>query len=261
MNFKMMLHVKQVHGDLGVLGGERECLRVLFVVCGHGGIRLCGKDYGLGAGTVCFVDSGKEVGVFGKGDSLYVLEFDKLLWAHFLRSYPLARGIGVFSEVVVLDLDVERCKIAEGRVSQLLLEVLAGVSEEHQKLLFGLFMLDVLMEKVGVVEAVDLPKRLLSEFVELLEVNFKKERSTRFYARRLAVSSRRLNGLCRGWFSGRDVFEVLMDRICSEAELMLLGSDVPVKAVAYELGFSSTQHFRMYFKRFRGVTPTELRES
>ncbi|MBB2145798.1 helix-turn-helix domain-containing protein [Pedobacter sp. LMG 31464] len=80
----------------------------------------------------------------------------------------------------------------------------------------------------------------------------------RFYARKLTVSSRHLNRLCREWYGGKGIFEVVTERICMEAEVLLPDSGLLVKVVAYELGFSSTQHFRVYFKQHRGMTPSEF---
>ena len=246
--------------DLSLLSGSRECMRVVFVAGGKGNVQVDDVGSSFRQGVVCLVDSGVSITISAEPGRCIVLSFDRGLWEHFLLVYPLARGVDAFGLVRMVELDAVAAKAALARLSQLMSETFRGVSYEHQKLLFSLFMLEVLSVKVEPAEAVNVPLALLGEFRELLEANFKVERSTRFYARRLAVSSRRLNELCRIWFAGRDVFDVVMDRICSEAEFMLLGSDVPVKAVAYELGFSSTHHFRVYFKRFRGMTPTELRE-
>ncbi len=58
----------------------------------------------------------------------------------------------------------------------------------------------------------------------------------------------------------RNCFEVVMDRLLSEAEFLLLSSDMEVKAIGFELGFVTLQNFIMYFIRWRGMTPLAFRE-
>lgn len=114
-------------------------------------------------------------------------------------------------------------------------------------------------DRFVVADAFDSGRRLFEEFKVLLEDSLRSHRATSFYARRMGVSSRRLNSLCRNWYGGKGVFEVVMDRLISEAEFLLLGTDMPIKAIGYELGFSSGENFGMYFRRMRGGAPLVFR--
>jgi len=97
------------------------------------------------------------------------------------------------------------------------------------------------------------------EFAKLLEQNFRICRSTSFYAGRLGVSPRKLNSWCRGRFAAKGFYGVLIARVMAEAECRLLGSDEPIKVIAFELGFGSVQHFRTYFFRYSGISPSGFR--
>ncbi|WP_128353297.1 helix-turn-helix domain-containing protein [Pedobacter chitinilyticus] len=95
----------------------------------------------------------------------------------------------------------------------------------------------------------------------LVDLNYRSQRRTAFYARHMAMSPKRLNRLCREeWGVGKNCFEVVMGRLLSEAEFLLLSSDMEVKAIGYELGFVTPQNFIMYFIRWRGMTPLAFRE-
>jgi AraC-like DNA-binding protein len=73
---------------------------------------------------------------------------------------------------------------------------------------------------------------------------------------------KRLNRLCREeWFSGKNCYMVVMDRIMSKAEYLLLGSDLEMKAIGFELGFSSGSNFATYFVRYKGITPVQFRRA
>ena len=76
------------------------------------------------------------------------------------------------------------------------------------------------------------------------------------------VSVKRLNRLCREeWFSGKNCYWVVMDRILSQAEYLLSGSDMEVKAIGFELGFSSGANFATYFVRYKWITPVQFRRA
>jgi AraC family transcriptional activator of pobA len=236
---------------------------IVFILEGRGIVELGTEPIQLRNGTILFLSKGANFNIArGKVPCGYLVNFEIQLFERFLMYFPKARGASLLAlKNTSVSISGDKLSLLRHDLATLERNLALQPGQSRKELLFSLVMLTVF-------EGIDLPtingddkNLLLSEFCKLIETNFKKQRLTSFYARRLAVSSRRLNDLCRGWFDGKNLFDVLMDRICSEAEFMLLSSDVPVKAVAYDLGFSSTQHFRVYLKRYRGVTPTGVRES
>ncbi|RQO77777.1 hypothetical protein DBR40_07320 [Pedobacter sp. KBW01] len=99
----------------------------------------------------------------------------------------------------------------------------------------------------------------IARFAELLEVHYKDHRETAFYAKLLGMRPRNLNGIIKMTF-GKRVYGVVMDRMMMEAEFLLLETDMALKLVAYELGFSELSYFSTYFKRVSGMSPGEYRE-
>lgn len=216
----------------------------------------------FGSGSIyCFKGGGAHLSINGRIKKGYVLWFDQRFFDHFKISFSLARPAEVFEDnVFSLEMDAYKTQILKREVKLMKAELDLGVNIERLRLLFSLVMLTI-FEEYLLYDRVDLQNYLKRDFTNLLEGNFRVHRDTVFYAKHLAISPRKLNELCRGWFNGMDLFRVVMERICLEAELMLMQPNVVIKTVAYELGFSSTNHFRIYFKKFRGITPSDFREA
>lgn len=62
-------------------------------------------------------------------------------------------------------------------------------------------------------------------------------------------------------FTGFSPADYFIDLKVSKAKAMLLHDDMQVKEIAYQLGFSSDQHFCKVFKKRVGVSPTAFRGS
>jgi AraC-like DNA-binding protein len=76
-------------------------------------------------------------------------------------------------------------------------------------------------------------------------------------ARSLGVSPRTVQKrLAR---SGLTFRKVQNARRLALARALLLGGDTKITAIASEVGFSSLQHFSVWFKRHTGSRPSELR--
>lgn len=76
-------------------------------------------------------------------------------------------------------------------------------------------------------------------------------------ANELALSSRTLSRRLRE--EGTSLPAIIEAVRIERAELLLIGSDLPLARVAEQLGFSDLSTFSRAFKRVKGVTPSELR--
>ena len=77
-----------------------------------------------------------------------------------------------------------------------------------------------------------------------------------FYAEQLNVSPRYLGQMTRR-VSGRSPKAIIDDRIIAEVTTMLTAAHYPLQEVAQRLGFSSQAHLSRFFKKRKGVSPTE----
>ncbi len=95
---------------------------------------------------------------------------------------------------------------------------------------------------------------LFDEFVELLEANYKKEKEVNFYAEKLSVHPNYLNKIVRD-SSDYSTKEFIDLRIVQEAKYLLTATAIPLKEIAYDLGFQDYNYFSRFFKKSAGQTP------
>lgn len=60
--------------------------------------------------------------------------------------------------------------------------------------------------------------------------------------------------------TGRSISTWIADKTIAEAKSLLKNSTIPVKQIAYQLGFSESNHFSNYFKKHTGFTPNAFRK-
>ncbi len=101
-------------------------------------------------------------------------------------------------------------------------------------------------------------QRHMRRFQQLLDKNFRQERNIEFYAECLGVTPTQLNRICRSQL-GMSALSVIHRRLMAEAERDLAYTTFSVKAIAYSLGFSDAAYFSRFFRRRRGMTPSEFR--
>jgi hydroxymethylpyrimidine/phosphomethylpyrimidine kinase len=97
------------------------------------------------------------------------------------------------------------------------------------------------------------------EASERLRVGGRSTGIVSFYADLLNVSSRYLAQVTRR-ISGKSPKAIIDDYLIHEIELQLKSSDNTVQEIAYRFGFSSQAHFTKFFKKQKGMSPTEFRK-
>ena len=113
-----------------------------------------------------------------------------------------------------------------------------------------------------VVKASDLQGRsseLYNELIDAIVEHHREASDVRFYADLLNVSSRYLAQVTRR-ISGKSPKAIIDDYLIHEIELQLKSTDNTVQEIAYRFGFSSQAHFTKFFKKLKGVSPTEFRK-
>ena len=113
-----------------------------------------------------------------------------------------------------------------------------------------------------VVKASDLQGRsseLYNELLDAIVEHHREASDVRFYADLLNVSSRYLAQVTRR-ISGKSPKAIIDDYLIHKIELQLKSTDNTVQEIAYRFGFSSQAHFTKFFKKLKGVSPTEFRK-
>lgn len=97
---------------------------------------------------------------------------------------------------------------------------------------------------------------VFSGFITLLEKSFKVHHDVTFYARLLAVTLRQLSDRTKR-IVGKTAKQVIEERIVLEAKRELRFTGMPVKEVAYDLGYDDPSYFSKVFKKVTGFSPQE----
>lgn len=99
---------------------------------------------------------------------------------------------------------------------------------------------------------------LFSNFLWLLENNYKEKKSVAEYASELSVTPCYLNHVIKK-ASGRPASHHIQQRIILEAKRKVTRTGASMKEVAYFLGFNDISHFSKFFKTSSGMNFTTFR--
>ncbi|PTT02184.1 AraC family transcriptional regulator [Pedobacter sp. HMWF019] len=105
----------------------------------------------------------------------------------------------------------------------------------------------------------DTHQKRVYEFLMLLEGNFNTVTNIDFYAGKLGISSKRLNQILKEKLNKTGT-QIIHDRIILEAKRKIIHSEVTIKEIAYDLGFSDRPYFSRFFKKQTGQTPEEFQK-
>ena len=106
----------------------------------------------------------------------------------------------------------------------------------------------------------DAARRLAERYARLLERDHRSGMAVADYAAALGVTPTHLSRACKA-ASGRPAHALLQDRLLFEARRLLVETQLPVKQVARDLGFSSPAYFTRAFQTHTGHTPSEFRRT
>jgi len=96
-------------------------------------------------------------------------------------------------------------------------------------------------------------------FERLAGLHFAKEKSVDFYGNHLGISTKKLNDLVKV-HANTTTLDYLNEHVVMEAKRLLLFTDMPVKGIAYELGFSSDSYFNRFFRKYESMSAQNFRE-
>lgn len=99
---------------------------------------------------------------------------------------------------------------------------------------------------------------LLLGFIQLVEENFRTERSVAYYAERLFVSSKHLSSMVKE-ASGRTAGDWIDSYVIMEAKSLLRNTGLTIQEISTRLNFANQSFFGKYFKHITGVSPRRYR--
>lgn len=99
---------------------------------------------------------------------------------------------------------------------------------------------------------------LLKRFFSFLQMNFKKNRTVKFYAEELCSTPKYLSRYLKV-ITGRTASEWIHNIVILEAKVLLSRRDLTIQEISLELNFSDQTTFGKFFKKHTGFTPTDYR--
>ncbi|MBQ0785558.1 MAG: helix-turn-helix domain-containing protein [Amphritea sp.] len=96
------------------------------------------------------------------------------------------------------------------------------------------------------------------ELCQLIELHYRDHLSANQYAEMLNTTPIGLNRACAA-VAGKNVSQLLQDRLILEAQRFLIYTAAPASLIAYDLGFKDPAYFSRFFKRRVGLSPGAFR--
>lgn len=100
---------------------------------------------------------------------------------------------------------------------------------------------------------------LYRQFIQLLMINYTQEHEVSYYAKRCGVTPAHFSNAIRR-ASGKSPLAVITETLVMNAKAQLKSTRLPVKEIAFSLGFGNLSFFNKYFRKHVGMTPQEYRE-
>lgn len=95
---------------------------------------------------------------------------------------------------------------------------------------------------------------IYAAFLDAIAKHYKTERSVRFYADKLCITSKHLSQVVKE-VSGRTASEIIEDYVITEIKALLLSTNMTIQQISNYLNFPSQSVFGKYVKRVTGVPP------
>jgi transcriptional regulator, AraC family len=100
---------------------------------------------------------------------------------------------------------------------------------------------------------------LYRQFIQLLMTHYTQEHEVSFYAKKCGVTPAHFSGAIRK-ASGHSPLAIITGIIIMNAKVQLKSTRLPVKEIAFSLGFNNLSFFNKYFRKHVEMTPQEYRE-
>ena len=101
---------------------------------------------------------------------------------------------------------------------------------------------------------------IFTQFLQLVELNFRHERRVSWYAKQLCISPKYLSEIIKQ-VSRRTPNDWIDNFVTLEIRVLLRNSTKSIKEIAQELNFPNQSFFGKFFKEHVGLSPSQYRNN
>ena len=244
-----------------------EFYHIIFITKGSGEHFVDFKKYKYKAGSILFISKGQvhAFEVYPDRDGFVILFTEAFLSKNLIHSdiLSLYRLYNYPFQVPIIQPE----QIGKSNFLRMIREIYdeynspdGFAKEEMLRLLLKLILL-----KAERVKNTLLPKEKNSEwfikfgiFRNMLENRFTETRNAKEYAKKMNISYKHLNEICKS-LTGNTAKEFIDNFVILEIKRHLAISDISIKELTYELGFDEPTNFVKYFKKHTLQSPSQFR--
>ncbi|MBS7566918.1 helix-turn-helix domain-containing protein [Mucilaginibacter sp. Bleaf8] len=258
-----LIRMNGFHDDSSATPHRHDFYMLCWTTQGSGRHAINFKEYDMQVGRAFFLHENQVHQVVEYPADGWLILFDDMLFQRFLNVHPQQEQSGIldyFNRSPWVDLAHSTLQ----KFNQVA-ELLAGELKQKADLEIILHYLSLLLlytaqqyqqtERFSVRSA---DAELIRKLKTLIGRHYKTEWETSFYSKALGVPARKLNDTVKT-ATGKIVPDLITERLLSETEALLAASSMPMKEIAYELGFNNQSHLAVFFKKHTGHTPSAFR--
>ena len=112
----------------------------------------------------------------------------------------------------------------------------------------------------AVVKSKSRKEHIFERFYESLVQSYQSERSVKFYADQLCISSIYLTQVIQE-VNGQRTREMIADYVVVEIKSLLRNADLDIKDIVRQIGFATQSSLSRFFRRQTGMSPSEYRRT
>lgn len=239
-------------------------MKYVLVYCSAGALNILvdGKDFRLSVGEVITITSGQVHSITNKLNAEgFVLEFTLDFFCKNDADIELVFHNGLFchfamNELIKVDKSIMSAQLELIR-EELLKQPYQYLISVHSRI--ELILVAINRAKIQRGDEIWRPDALFLKFLGLVRNNFEHNYSLAQFAQMLGTTEIKLNELAK-LHAGKTAQNVIYGLVTSEAKRLLTYGDMPVKEIAYKLGFNDPFYFSNFFKKQTKLSPSLYKE-
>ncbi|KLT67228.1 hypothetical protein AB669_00425 [Pedobacter sp. BMA] len=242
---------------------RHEFYMLYWTVSGSGAHSIDFSPFEMRPGRLFFLHQNQVHQVAQYPENGWMVLFNMMCFREFLKMNPKQEQNGLFdnfNNIPYVDLDDQLIITLNNIAALLVQELSTGINMDIAQNYLSILLLHAgqkyLAQNKFSISGLD--TEIVRGLKVLIEANFRSKRTSSFYAAELGQSPRKLNELTFRTM-GVSVQDIINQRLLAEIEAALVGSNISVKQLAYDLGFTDQPHLTTFFKKHRAETPVAFK--